>query len=209
MPAALIRTISPIRFDTYMRAAGHDVDRALRLYLWNARLGASFHLPIQSVEVALRNRVNEALKMTFGPDWWREPRFRGHLDLERLRDLEMVERRLRHKKVALVTDQIVASLSFGFWIGMLHKRYNPTIWSRAYTTVFTDVPAHQTRQDLFERAGQIARVRNRISHHEPLIKIDALRTYRECLELLEWLCPATAAWIRPFCEVPRVVREKP
>jgi len=39
---------------------------ALALYLWNAQLGAAFHVPIQAVEVALRNSVNKALILSNG-----------------------------------------------------------------------------------------------------------------------------------------------
>jgi hypothetical protein len=61
MPQPVIDTMSQRRFETYLQAAGHDRDRAVALYVWNAKIGASFHIPIQAAEVALRNRVNHAL----------------------------------------------------------------------------------------------------------------------------------------------------
>ena len=59
--AAILTAISPDRFRTYLIAAGHDQRRAFRLYLWNAQLGEAFHMPIQAVEVGLRNAINVAL----------------------------------------------------------------------------------------------------------------------------------------------------
>ena len=47
---AIRATISSSRFATYFKAAGHDEERALRLYLWNAQLGEAFHV--------LRRRAN-------------------------------------------------------------------------------------------------------------------------------------------------------
>jgi hypothetical protein len=66
--AAILVAISPDRFLTYLKASGHDVNRALRLYLWNARIGEGFHIPIQAVEVALRNSVNTALSNVYTPN---------------------------------------------------------------------------------------------------------------------------------------------
>ena len=67
--APLSRMISAERFSTYLTAAGHDESRALLLYLWNARMGEAFHLPIQAVEVGLRNCVDHALRSEFGAIW--------------------------------------------------------------------------------------------------------------------------------------------
>jgi hypothetical protein len=63
---ALLRAISQDRFTTYLKAAGHDPERALALYLWNAQIGEAFHLPIQAVEVALRNSINAPRRCIWG-----------------------------------------------------------------------------------------------------------------------------------------------
>jgi Abi-like protein len=209
MVAVVIQTLSQRRFDTYLQAAGHDQDRAIALYLWNAKLGASFHLPIQAVEIALRNRVNHALVAEFGPDWWNEQRFVALIDRERTRDLDTVRNRIAHKRLILETDQIVAGLSFGFWVGMLHKKHNPAIWSKHLRISFPALPASGDRHSIFKIAGDVANFRNRISHHEPLIKADSMLVYSEIMRLLSWLCPDTAILIRSHCEIPKVVRQKP
>ena len=67
----MVSTISRERFSTYLTGAGHDESRALALYLWNAQVGAAFHIPLQAVEVALRNSVNHALVAKFGAEWWK------------------------------------------------------------------------------------------------------------------------------------------
>jgi hypothetical protein len=85
--AAILGAISPDRFGTYLSAAGHDQARALRLYLWNAQLGEAFHLPIQAVEVGLRNSINLGLINTFGQDWWQDKALEAMLDVERRGEL--------------------------------------------------------------------------------------------------------------------------
>jgi hypothetical protein len=84
--AAIVTAISPDRFKTYLTAAGHNQERALRLYLWNARLGEAFHMPIQAVEVALRNNVNLALSNVYTANWWECKNLYDLLDEERRAD---------------------------------------------------------------------------------------------------------------------------
>jgi hypothetical protein len=208
MTNAVIDTLSHRRFETYLVVAGFDHDRALALYIWNAQLGAAFHVPIQAVEVALRNRINHALVAQFGPDWW-DKQFISIIDRERVDDLETVKKRINRRQLTLETDQIVAGLSFGFWVGMLQSRYNPRLWGAHLRTSFPFLPMTESRQSLAVRGREIAGLRNRISHHEPLLKTDAMKSYGEIMKMIGWLCPQTAVWIRPHCDVPKVVRQKP
>lgn len=209
MVDAIIQTISLRRFDTYLYAAGYNEERAKSLHLWNAKLGASFHVPIQAIEIALRNRINHALMAEFGQDWWKNEMFTRLIDRERKRDLKVVRSRIAYKSLTLETDQIVASLSFGFWVGMLQPKYNPEIWSKHLRLVFPALPQKEDRDYLFRLAGRVADFRNRISHHEPLIKSDSMRIYGDMMTLLQWICPATESWIRPHCDVPKIMRQKP
>ncbi|SDR56914.1 Abi-like protein [Rhizobiales bacterium GAS113] len=209
MIRVVIQTLSVERFGTYRLAGGHDDARAIALYVWNAQLGEAFHTPIQAVEVGLRNCINHALAAKFGQDWWRERKFRKLLDRERLADLDMVQRRIGRRGLPLVTSQIVAGLSFGFWVGMLHARYNPDIWSGQLRASLPHLPATENRHSLFQKAGAIAFLRNRISHHEPIFKRDILADFRDIMNLIKWICPSTETWIRPHCRVPELARQKP
>ena len=209
MTAEIIATLSAARFETYLQSAGYDKERACALYLWNAQIGAAFHIPIQAVEVSLRNRVSAALVAEFGPDWWNDRHFKSMIDRERVRNLDIVKARIIKRGIPLETEQIIAGLSFGFWIGMLHQRYNPQIWSKHLRSSFTSLPASENRINLFKMGSQIANFRNRISHHEPLIRSDISLMHSHTIKFLSWLCPQTVAWIKPHCHVPRIVREKP
>jgi len=207
--AALLEVISPDRLGTYMLAAGHNMNRALEFYIWNARLGGAFHLPIQAVEVGLRNRVNHALSAQFGPDWWKAPEFQRIIDVEREADLRQVFQRIRNRKLELATGQVVAGLSFGFWVGLLAGPYNPPIWGKHLRTSFPHFPPTRARKSLYNSAQAVATLRNRISHHEPLIKRNISGDYANILTLLEWICPSKLAWVKEHCLVPDVLRSKP
>lgn len=207
--AAILTAISPDRFNTYLTAAGHSQERALRLYLWNARLGAAFHMPIQAVEVALRNSINVALSNVYTPNWWECKNLFDLLDEERKADLTIVLRRIRNRELELHTGQVVAGLSFGFWVGILNGRYNPPIWGGQLRTALRSFPADRARKSLHDSVRKVATLRNRISHHEPLIGRNNFSDFSNLMMLLEWICPEKAAWIRPNCRVPQIVRERP
>jgi hypothetical protein len=205
----IIQTLSIDRFGTYLTAANRDQDRALRLYIWNAQMGEAFHTPIQTVEVALRNGVNKALTAKFGADWWREPAFLRLIDRERQLDLQTVQKRINNRQLSMVTGQIVAGLSFGFWVGMLQPRYNPEIWGAHLRKSFPNLPATESRHSLFKTASAVAGLRNRISHHEPIFKRNLSDDFSTVMRMLKWICPATHDWIRPHCRVPELLRKKP
>ena len=207
--AALSEIISPLRLGTYLNAAGHDAQRALQIYLWNAKIGAAFHIPIQAVEVGLRNRVADGLASAFGPDWWSDPAYLGLIGGKRGTDIEVVKTRLSSKGKPLVTGQIIAGLSFGFWIAMLHRRFNQHVWSSHLRTSFPHLPPAVSLNQVHQRAGEIADLRNRIWHHEPIFRRNLTDDYSRCMLVLGWLCPSKRLWIKPHCRVPLVMREKP
>lgn len=210
---SLIDVLKPVlsdgRIGTYLVAAGFDEVRALRLYIWNAQVGEAFHLPIQAVEVGLRNRVNHALTLGYGDDWWKSQKLSRLLDEERQGDLRVVLRRILNRGLPQETGQVVAGLSFGFWVGMLQGRYNPEIWSRHLRTSFPHLPLNRNRKSLAAAAGRVAYIRNRISHHEPVIKLDLAVENATLMDLLGWICPDKLAWVRPHCRVSALLEEKP
>lgn len=205
----LIQTLSKERFTTYLIGAGHDQDRALALYIWNAQIGAAFHPPLQAVEVALRNSINHALVAEFGSEWWKAQKFEKVADRERNQDIEVVCRRITQRQLPLVTGQVVAGLSFGFWVGMLQPKYNPPIWGAHLRTSFPSLPSGTTRNQIFQLSRNVSALRNRISHHEPIFKRDLSLDFKKVMQLLGWLCPETEQWLRPYCDVPELIRKKP
>ncbi len=201
--------ISADRLGTYLTAAGFDGDRALRLYVWNAKIGEAFHFSIQAVEVGLRNRINTALCSRFGADWWRHDTFLSLADHERRKDLTTAKQRIANRGASLCTAQIVANLSFGFWVGMLQPRYNPDLWSGHLRTAFPNLPDDKSRYDLAASAKRVADLRNRIWHHEPVFRMSLADEFREVMIVLSWICPLKARWVRENSAVMALLRQRP
>jgi hypothetical protein len=205
----LLPSLSSDRIGTYLKAAGFDRDRALRMYLWNAQVGEAFHLPIQAVEVGLRNRVSAALTEKYYAEWWRNQHFMSAADPQRLGEIDVALRRIEHRGVPLATPQVVATLSFGFWVGMLHSRYNPALWTTHLRAAFPHLPENKFRADLSDSAKRVSYLRNRIWHHEPIIGMNITDEFRATMEILNWICPVKMGWIRGHCRVLALVRQKP
>lgn len=206
---ALADILSTDRLTRYLVASGHDKQRAMRLYLWNSEVGATFYIPTQAVEVGLRNRINHALSAQFGEEWWANRQYISLLDQPRINDLSQVKSRIYSRSLPLTTGQIVAGLSFGFWAGMLHRRYNPDVWTRQLRLSFPYLPDIIDRRKLYDEVRNLVELRNRISHHEPLFRRNLMEDHRRTMQLLGWLCPTKAALLRPYCKAPMVIRQKP
>jgi hypothetical protein len=210
LKAAFMRTLPTPRWQPYLIAAGHDENRAIRLYLWNAAIGQSFHFPLQAVEVALRNVVDAALRTQFGADWWKTAPCRNHIGLKRCEEIDKAETRLINKYgvAAPTTDQIVASLTFGFWAALTHAKVT-RLWPARRAAVFPSLPAALSVSDVSLVTNNVQALRNRIFHHEPLIGRNLSGDYGEILKLLGWICTETEKWVRANSCVPVIIRARP
>jgi hypothetical protein len=210
LTAAFNRAISPERWRTYERAAGFHPDSAHRLYLWNAAVGQSFHFPLQTVEVSLRNVIHLALADIFGLNWTADPACRNMLRPKQVEDITKAER--RHYSIhtaAASTPQIVASLSLGFWVAMLRRDYNRSIWATHTQHAFPHLRHNESIGSVSQTATKIQDLRNRIFHQEPLIGHDLMGDYSAILRMIGWICPDMRDWTKLHTSVPRVVRERP
>ncbi len=207
---AFQRTISPERWRTYERAAGFNIESAQRLYLWNAAVGQSFHFPLQTVEVSLRNVIHLALVDIYGQDWSSLPNCRNTLKPRQADEITKAER--RHYSInqsAASTPQIVASLSLGFWVSLLRRDYNHMIWNTHTQQAFPHLAQGQTMSDVSATGTNIQNLRNRIFHQEPLLGNNLMDDYSAIIRMIGWICPVMKDWTKSNTSVPRVIREKP
>lgn len=210
LSAAFVRTVSPERWRTYTFAAGFHEETALRLYLWNAAIGQSFHFPLQTVEVALRNVVHTALTSLYGGGWAHDANCRHMVGPQLEEELAKTERRhFNRYKVAPTTPQMVASLSLGFWASLTRQGFHGTIWATQQAAAFPHLEADEDMMNVARTGTEIQDLRNRIFHQEPLIGHDLSAEYSSILRMLRWICPETREWVRKHSSVPTVMRERP
>lgn len=198
--SAIERSLSTDRLGKYLASTGNDLDLAIGLYERNTRLAAAFYAPLQTLEICLRNHLNDHLTTTYGADWMTN----GHPPLNEwaLREIRDAEKGLGSAKVPVTRGAILAELHFGFWISLLAPQYDESLWRKACHRAFRNNGKGLARKRVHSRFNAIRRFRNRVAHHEPIFHADLEQTHEEILEACGWICVYTAAWARHHSRFP-------
>ncbi len=103
--------------------------------------------------------------------------------------------------------RVTAELSFGFGVTCCCR--NTRSPCGPHSPHFPHLPAQVGRQELESRCERVRGLRNRISHHEPLLNRDISKDYSQALELLRWMSPEKAEWVKPRLETMQIPRRRP
>ena len=150
------------------------------------------------LEVAFRNSVHQALTNFAGTATWYDvtPSLLDRREQEEVKATrrELVKQRQKQgQATALIADDMVAALKFGFWTGLLNKPYEQVLWHKGnmLALAFPHLPRRaRTRPGISKRMHQIRQLRNRVFHHEPIWHWrDLLQQHRELRETLAWFEP--------------------
>lgn len=192
---ALEASLSADRLTSYLQATGGERERAVRLYAWNATVSAALYVPLQGLEVTLRNALHRELTATFGQQWYDNPAARlSSYEIGRVGKAKSIIARARKP---VDPPHVVAELSFGFWVSLLgpgpKASYEMQLWRPALHKAFphTRLP----RKEVHKPLNYLRTLRNRIAHHEPIFRRHLEADYRNIIEVIEWICPDTAAWV--------------
>lgn len=200
-PAWLHRALSPARFRSYVTAAGGDVETARRLYWWNVEVSAAFYGPLHCLEVALRNALHERLRQAHGLNaWWEAAPLThdGRHKVALARDNARKNLR-REAPRSLVPDDVVAELTFGFWVGLLSRRNDRSFWVPVLHQAFSGYSGR--RDALHKDFLSVVLFRNRVMHYEPIHHRDLYEDHLTVYRLLEYIGPELA---REACVLDRV-----
>lgn len=186
-------SLSSERFAAY-RKPGEDDLTVLTRYVWNMQLCEALYPALQCFEVALRNRLHNAIaRKTQNPAW-----LHSTSPLLLTREQDSVQKacdELRHHKKPVEQGRLIAELMFGFWTGLLGGQYH-SLWPKPQVLqkAFPGLPAtNKPRQVLAARCTEIRHLRNRVFHHEPIWNDPKLaQKHQDLLNAIGWICPATA-----------------
>lgn len=229
----LVARLSRARLDAYARRIPQPADKVdvLAYYLWNTALGQALYAPIQVLEVAIRNSLHTAASGIYGTDRWFDDPHGPRLEpWQRNAVADAVSRLTRLDRRRLqtptppppATGRVIAELHFGFWVGLFNDQYDPAVhplWRgnlliKTFPAIPPDEPArtrnrrlYRNRRVLSVKLNRVLRLRNRISHHEPIWYwrdppiANLGEQHNEILELLGWIEPVlrdTAALLDDF-----------
>ncbi|MBW0106752.1 Abi family protein [Pseudonocardia sp. KRD291] len=189
------RHLSEPRLRPYLDASGADLQRAVDLYRWNARVAAAFWEVLGHGEIFLRNAIHDALadrhRRRQNPGtWFDDPR--RELAPQAHSEIEVAKRRAGHVSAAALPGKLVAELPFGFWRYLLARRYSATLWP----AIRHSFP-HLHRGDRARLERPVIRLhllRNRIAHHEPLLREDLGARRADLRDVLDAMDPRLTSW---------------
>lgn len=170
--------------------------KALQLYEYNVQLSEVLYGLLHGLEVAVRNAEHFALTASYGtPAWYDAAPLSNHWRVQ-------LATAKAKKGAAGNPGKIVAELTFGFWVDLLKNQLYYDLWMRRKLhSAFPNAP--HPEWFIHNRLKAIQLLRNRISHHEPVLTSgnviyngDVLLKLPEVLECVEWVCVDTAAWIK-------------
>ena len=195
--AAIPRTISNERLTRYLRATTQNIPNALTLYELNVHLCEALYGLLHGIEIATRNSIHATLTASYGTDiWYDYAPLTAHW-----------QGKLRKAKTeagsGATPGKVIAELTFGFWVELLKHNNHRALWvGKNLHRAFPNARGRNHRY-IHDRLKITQRLRNRISHHERVLTsrntmytgFDFL-TLAELLEIVDWVCPYTADWIR-------------
>jgi hypothetical protein len=194
--ASIERTITRERLTRYLNAVGQDLPRALELYEYNVQLSEVLYGLLHGLEVTVRNAEHHALTASYGTATWYDaaplsPYWQDQLAKAKAKP-----------GAAGKPGKVVAELTFGFWIDLLQNHNHRSLWvNQKLNAAFPYARRH--RSLIHERLKAIQLLRNRISHHEPVLTAGdvvyngtGVLSLPQLLECVEWVCPEAAQWIK-------------
>ena len=152
-----------------------------------SEISAALWVHIMAFETTLRDFISEKLQRIYGVfDWWLVPNLLSRSDLK---DINYATKRLSGRQLPISNENIVANLSFSFWVELLSKRYHQKIWMKL-VKFFPAYPGR--REDFYNKAREIRNLRNVIAHHGPILRRDLFRDHAYLHQLTALLDPELA-----------------
>jgi len=192
----LIRDLSPERLTTYLQMTDGDVVAGLRRYELNQQLSEALYVPLQNLEIGLRNGLHRAFSARHGSSW-----FDGPFPFKPWQAIAVREAKAKRQRQSKPDGHggIIAELHFGFWTTLFDPEFDHPIWHKGYLKqVFRHPPPDApglNRRMFSGPLNEIRKLRNRVFHHEPILKILKVHaTHQSLCRILGMLSPDLLAW---------------
>ncbi|MBU3690068.1 MAG: hypothetical protein B7C54_04640 [Acidimicrobiales bacterium mtb01] len=207
----LLHRLSPARLATYLDAEEGDLDRAIRLYEWNAAVSAALFEVIGHVEVVLRNSIHQQMVgwcRAHGHDenWFLNGH--GYLDNRLVSQVDRVRLRFPNSEAGPTAGQYITELGFGFWRYLLSGKYRSSLWAFAIRHAFPRAePASFDK--LFNRVRRLQLIRNRVAHHEPIFSRRIDLAVLDAYLVARAIDPEIERWVRERSRVEGLLELRP
>jgi len=115
-----------------------------------------------------------------------------------------VERLDRGK--GITRSRVIAGVSFGFWAGLFSNHYEE-LWRQELRYAFPH--GSIVRKDLTQPMRLLQRFRNRVAHHDCLLKQDIGQRADDMLKIAGWIDPDAQTWLSERSRIHALLATKP
>lgn len=186
------RLLSEDRLCGYTTKYAQSVDpNPLKIYKWNVALAESLYPLLETVEVGLRNSINEAVSEHYAdPNWLLDSQTLVAKERAKVQE-SRTKYQTKYKQEPKI-GKIIADLNLGFWVSLLDKRYDNKLWHQIIRQTFPFMPKRiRDRKHASLRFSKIRALRNRVFHFEPIWHWQDLpQQHDEIIEAIKWIDPA-------------------
>lgn len=200
-------TLSSDRLVKYLEKTNENRQDAIHLYVWNTSISAAFYGPLQALEINLRNRINIQLSEKHGTEWIDISKSNiNFFHPDHVKRLQEAKEILKQKKSIITPSDIVARLSFGFWVLLLAGHHEEKLWRPTLRNVFPHIDSRRKARQILTKMKNL---RNRIAHHEPIFNLRLDNHYHLILEIIGYISPKQKEFVEAYSRVEEIISQKP
>ncbi|MBY5346026.1 hypothetical protein [Rhizobium leguminosarum] len=200
------QTISAARLKRYLTAADDDLRTALRLHAWNAAVAGSLLPTLHLAEVTIRNFALKRLIAKYGKHWYNNSTLLDYRLSKKLAGelREAAQRELDLGRRGNLSDYITSELTFGFWVNVFTKTFQPDLWHAPLHSVLPGFPRGKTIVDLHDGVEFVRTFRNNVAHHKNIVFKPVVENYERTLKVTGLICGATKAMAESLSTFPAI-----
>ena len=181
-------SISKDRLDEYSKILKTDKTKTIfTYYILNSKISKSLYIPLQNLEVALRNSIHTALTTHLKTEKWYE--IDGFLEQKELYKINEAKNKLSKSRDEITPHKVISELSFGFWTMLFGRNYEQKIWNKLIKQIFPYIPKHlRNRKEIAPQINAVRYLRNKVFHFQQIIDKNNLEViHSDILNFIKWL----------------------
>ena len=194
------KVFSAERMQKYFAAHPGNEAKALLHYRCNIQISEALYPVLSTLEVALRNAVNQELIHKFNAsDWYSHfPTTPGLAKLNKV--ITTAQQLITRRKELVTPPKVVAELTLGFWVRLFNAEFERILW-KDLRQAFPNLPKVQKqRKNVSAPLNNFRNLRNRVSHNEPICWCftHLQHAHQAMRTVMGWLNKDLPIWLKPI-----------
>jgi len=142
----------------------------LEEYIENIRFSSEFYMPLSLVEIGLRNSLNQFFIERVDKNWLFDKKF---IKPQLQNKINQSIKTLKQQNKQITQNNLIAELSFGFWVMLLKKPYQEYLRFKDLNQIFLNIDKKGAivfnRHYFFTIINKIRLFRNKVFHFDKII----------------------------------------